>query len=198
MSTYFYLVRHATKDKGVGDVVISPKGILQATATAFHFRGKPFNKIVCSPLTRALQTAKIIAEETALTIYEDIRLRERVNWGDLPGQTFEDFVEMWDRCTQDRDYSPPVGDSARKAGERLAACLLDLSVQHPEERILVVTHGGLISDFLVNVIDKEELGRKHPDFITQQSYLIAECSITEVSCHDGVFKLHDFATVDHL
>lgn len=198
MTTVFYLVRHAKKEKAIGDVAISSEGILEAQATAHHFREIPINKIVSSPLKRAKQTAMFIAKETKTTISEDIRLRERANWGDIPGQTFEEFVEMWERCVQDRDFSPQAGDSARKAGERLSSCLLELSVEHSQDSIIVVTHGGLITDFLVNVITEEELRKRHPNFIAEQSYLVSECSITKVSCQDGIFKLDDFATVDHL
>lgn len=198
MSTDFYLVRHAKKEKGIDDVAISFEGMLQAQMTASHFRKMPIKKIISSPLKRAKQTAQLISEATNNTTSEDIRLRERANWGDLPGQTFEEFVEMWERCTKDRDFSPQVGDSARKAGERLSSCLLELSVEHPKDSIIVVTHGGLITDFLVNVFSEEELSKRHPNFIMEQSNLVAECSITKVSCKDGIFKLVDFANVAHL
>jgi broad specificity phosphatase PhoE len=199
VKTDFYLVRHAKKEKGVGNVAISFEGILQAQATAQHFREIAVKKIVSSPLKRAIQTAIIIAKETESTISEDIRLRERANWGDIPGQTFEEFAQIWERCTHDRDYCPPAGgDSARMAGERLASCLLELSAAHPEDSIIVVTHGGLITDFLVNVIPDEELRKRNENFLAEQSHLVAECSITKISCHDGVFTLEDFADVVHL
>lgn len=198
MSTYFYLVRHAKKEQGIEDVAISSEGRLQAQMTASYFLKIPIKKIVSSPLKRTKQTAQIIANETKKTILEDIRLRERANWGDIPGQTFEEFVQLWERCTYDRDFSPPIGDSARKAGERLSSCLSELSVEHPQDRIIVVTHGGLITDFLVNVIIEDELRKTHPNFIEEQSKLVAECSITKVSCEDGKFRLVDFANVAHL
>lgn len=198
MSTDFYLVRHAKKEKGMGDVPISFEGAYEAQMTASHFRHMSLTQIVSSPLKRAKQTAQIIAEPTRKAVSEDIRLRERANWGDLPGQTFQQFVKMWNQCTRDRDFSPPVGDSARKAGERLSSCLLELSAQHPDDSLLIVTHGGLITDFMVNVFSHEELSSRHPNFIEEQSSLIPECSITKVSCSEGVFKLVDFASTTHL
>lgn len=198
MSTNFYLVRHAKKEKGIEDVALSSEGLLQAQVTASHFCRIPIKKMISSPLKRAKETAQIIANETKTTISEDIRLRERANWGDIPGQTFEEFVDLWNRCTHDRDFSPPVGDSARKAGERLSSCLLDLSAEHPQDNIIVVTHGGLITDFLINVIAEEELRKKHPNFIVEQSNLVSECSITRVCCVDGIFELVDFANNAHL
>ncbi|MBP1960892.1 histidine phosphatase family protein [Paenibacillus aceris] len=98
MSTNFYLVRHAKKVKGIEDVSISSVGMMQAQATARHCSKMPIQKIISSPLKRAKQTAQVIANETKITITEDIRLRERANWGDIPGQTFEEFVDLWNRC----------------------------------------------------------------------------------------------------
>jgi len=198
MSTDFYLVRHAAKEKGIGDVSISPLGIQQARMTAAYFRKMTINRICCSPLHRAKQTAEFIAEAVNQTIVEDIRLRERANWGDLPGQTFQEFIEMWNRCTQERDFVPPVGDSARRAGERLSSCLVELSAQHPNERIVIVTHGGLITDFMVNEFSQDELNAYHPDFVQAQSRLVPECSITHIKYVDGRPVLIDFATITHL
>lgn len=198
MSTEFYLVRHAEKEKNVGDVSISPEGIKQTRKTANHFSKMPIDKMISSPLNRAKQTAQIVAEAIHITVSEDSRLRERANWGDSPGQTFEEFVEMWNRCTKERDYMPPVGDSARRAGERLASCLLELSHQHPYETIVIVTHGGLITDFMVNEFAEEELNRKQPNFIIAQSNLVPECSVTHIRCWDGRFTLIDFANSAHL
>lgn len=62
----------------------------------------------------------MIGKASQIPILVDTRLRERANWGDMPDQTFEQFVEIWDRCTKERDFSPPFGDSASQAGKRLA------------------------------------------------------------------------------
>jgi broad specificity phosphatase PhoE len=193
MSTNFYLVRHAIKEKGIGDVSISPKGILQAQAAARHFRYIPIKTIISSPLRRAKETAAYLASQAKTTISEDMRLRERANWGDLPGQSFDEFVEMWERCTLDRDFLPPVGDSARNAGERLSSCILELADQHPESNVVIVTHGGLITDFLVNVCSEEELRKWHPNFMQEQSKLVSECSITKVRYDGEVYELDYFA-----
>jgi broad specificity phosphatase PhoE len=198
VSTEFYLVRHAEKEKRVGDVSISTEGIKQAHKTANHFSKMSIDKMISSPLNRAKQTAQIVAEAINITISEDSRLRERANWGDSPGQTFQEFVVMWNRCNKDRDYMPPVGDSARRAGERLSSCLLELSDQHPHESMVIVTHGGLITDFMVNEFTQDELNRIHPNFIIAQSELVPECSVTHIRCCDGRFTLVDFANITHL
>ncbi|UQZ81342.1 Putative phosphoserine phosphatase 2 [Paenibacillus konkukensis] len=198
MSTQFYLVRHGIKEKGIHDVALAPEGVRQAQKTAIFLCTRPIRKIVSSPLLRAKQTAQLIAEAIGAPVTENIRLRERANWGDLPGQTFEQFVEMWERCTRDRDFIPPVGDSARKAGERMASCLQELAAEHPQDSLIIVTHGGLITDFLVNVFTEEQLNERHPDFVDEQSQLIPECSITNVVYQDGIFHFARLADVAHL
>jgi broad specificity phosphatase PhoE len=99
VSTNFYLVRHAIKEKGVGDVAISPEGILQAQTTARHFRHMPIKVIMTSPLKRAKETALLIAKEAKTTISEDIRLRERANWGDIPEQKLFALVALTNYIT---------------------------------------------------------------------------------------------------
>ncbi|TBL74634.1 histidine phosphatase family protein [Paenibacillus thalictri] len=199
MSVTFLLVRHAIKEKAIGDVPITPQGILQAQATAHHLRGLPITSIITSPLRRAKETALYISSTTKAAVSEDSRLRERANWGDLPEQTFEQFVAMWERCTLDPMYIPPVGDSAKQAGERLSSCLIQSAEAHPpESNIVVVTHGGLITDFLVHTFSEMQLNHWHPSFLAVQSQLVPECSITTLVYDNNRFALETFALIDHL
>ncbi|MDB5084027.1 MAG: phosphoglycerate kinase [Bacilli bacterium] len=124
--TTLFLVRHGIKEKAIGDVPLLMKGIEQAQMTATYFETKPIKHVYSSPLTRAKETANFIGLRFGLPIVVDNRLKERTNWGDLPGQTFEEFVDMWDKCSRDRQYVPPVGDSAQQAGERLESFMQDV------------------------------------------------------------------------
>lgn len=199
MSTTFFLVRHALKEKAVGDVPITPEGVIQAQSTAGRFCNLPITVILSSPLRRAKETAEYIALETKSTITVVNRLRERANWGDLPGQTFDEFVVMWERCTCEPDYIPPVGDSAKQAGERLSNLLTEIAQKHPvQSNIVMVTHGGLITDFMVTAFPKNQLDVWHPNFVAVQSELIPECSITTIIYESGKFNIVDFASVEHL
>jgi len=103
----FYLVRHGIKVKSVGDVKLAIEGIQQAKKTASYFENKQVKEIFSSPLRRAKETAKYISDSSKISVREDIRLRERANWGDIPGQSFDEFVENWDKCSIERDYVPP-------------------------------------------------------------------------------------------
>lgn len=200
-STIFHLVRHGLKERRIGDAPLTPEGIIQAELTARHLAKAvfPITKIVTSPLQRAKQTAERIAFYTHCPITKDSRLRERANWGDCPDQTLEQFIAMWDQCTSDPDYIPPVGDSAKKAGERLASLLIELHNEELTNRnIIVLTHGGLITDFLVQAFTERELNVWHPDFKSVQNRLIPECSITKLIYDKGNRTIEAFASIEHL
>lgn len=199
MSTTFYLVRHAIKEKAIGDVPITSKGVNQARSTASRFGNLPITAILSSPLRRAKETAEYIALETKSPMTLDSRLRERANWGDLPGQTFEEFVAMWERSTFEPEFIPPVGDSAKQAGERLSTLLTELAEKHPlQSHIVMVTHGGLITDFLVHTFPENQLEIWHPNFVAVQSELVPECSITTLIYEGGKYTIAGFASVEHI
>ncbi|MBS4193533.1 histidine phosphatase family protein [Lederbergia citri] len=193
-----YLVRHGIKEKSVGDAKLSAKGIQQAEKTASFFRDKKIDAVFSSPLSRAKETAAIIATAIDKDINEEIGLRERANWGDIPNQSFDEFVELWDKCTRERDYEPPNGVSARQAGKRMEQFINECKNQYPDSEIIAVTHGGIITDFMVNVFNAEQLNDLHSNFIDVQSKLIPECSITIIR-YDGMkYYIDDFAQVTHL
>nr|WP_145403613.1 histidine phosphatase family protein [Paenibacillus xylanexedens] len=201
MSTTFYLVRHGIKKSDVGDVPLTTEGNHQAQLTAQYFANAsyPVHRIIASPLRRAQETAQAIAALTQAAVTEDARLRERANWGDDPEQTFEQFVALWDQCTADPEFIPHVGDSAKQAGMRLASLLAELAAQEPAgSHIVLATHGGLITDFLVQSFSEQELNGWHPNFLIEQKRLIPECSITKLIYSDAQFTLESFASADHL
>lgn len=199
MTIHFYIVRHAIKEKTIGDVPITPIGIEQAKLTAQFFNDLPVTEVISSPLRRVKETAAYIARNTKITVRVDTRLRERANWGDLPDQTFDEFIEMWEKCTREPDYIPPIGDSVRQACGRMTLLLRELVEEHPNDsHIVIVTHGGLITDFLVNTFPEKVLNEFHPNFIAQQSELVSECSITKLTYDGGHYRLDSFASIAHL
>ena len=199
MSITFFLVRHAIKDRVIGDAPITPQGVLQAKLTAKNLCNFPITIILTSPLLRAKQTAEYISIMTKASISEDNRLRERANWGDLPEQTYDEFAAIWERSTREPEYVPRVGDSVIQASERLSAMLSELVKKYPSKsNIVLVTHGGLITDFLVNKLPQSHLSLWHPNFMAEQSKLIPECSITTLIYENGKYHLQSLASVEHL
>jgi len=200
MSVTFWLVRHGLKEAFCGDVSLTSTGRCQAQETATFLKSKSISAIVTSPLTRARETAEFLAREVQIEPFEDIRLRERANWGDVPGQSFEDFVRVWERCTREPDHMPLDGsDSARQAAKRMQRALKDWAERYTTgSEIVFFTHGGLITDFLALTLDVEQLNAVNPDFTVVQSLLIPECSVTELIVEKGRYRLGIFADTRHL
>jgi broad specificity phosphatase PhoE len=92
--------------------------------------------VYTSPLRRAHQTAEEIASILGLEVICDERLRERANWGDVEGETWDDFLYRWERV--DADVSR----------ERLASFVDDVTAQYKRATVIAVTHGGIVGDYL--------------------------------------------------
>ena len=125
----------------------------------------------------------------------DERLKERMNWGDKDNESFEEFLEEWEKSSKDRNYKPLYGNSSFVTGEHFKKFLLEIEEKFPNKVVLVVTHGGAIGDFLLNTFTDLTLTSSP----TGATYVkIWECSITTVELQNRNFKLKEVGNVDHL
>jgi broad specificity phosphatase PhoE len=163
--TTFYLVRHGETTGGPGDPGLASTGLAQAQAVAAQLATRPISYVFASPLRRARETAAIIAAAVGCDVEIDERLRERANWGDVPGQSWDDFVAAWHRSHADRDYVVPGGLSANEAGARAAAFVRDWHARFTDDdsEVVAVAHGGIIVDLLLEFVDEATLLELRPD-----------------------------------
>ncbi len=176
MKKRFYLVRHGIKVNHVGDPPLSEIGKVQAQAAAEYLKKFPLDEIISSPILRSRQTAEYISKAVGIPLVISNLLRERVNWGDDPKQPFKEFLEMWNKSTRERDWIPPVGDSSRASGQRLQKVIEEHTKNHSQ--IALVTHGGIIADFLFNIFDDSKLNSVFSGFVESKENSILEGSIT--------------------
>jgi broad specificity phosphatase PhoE len=193
-----FLIRHGVKEKTPGDPALSSLGRLQAQNTAEHLRQFQVDEIYASPLKRTQETAKYIsdAQGKKFTIKED--LRERMNWGDAPGQSFEDFISEWKQADEDREFQPKSGDSSRNAGKRLESVIESIYKKKPVSTVVLVCHGGIITDFLRNTFTNVELDNAYDNFTMVKDGAIKECSITLVHYENEKYTLESLALIDHI
>lgn len=151
-------------------------------------------RIVSSPLARAADTATAVATACGLEPSLDARLRERLNWGDVPGQPFDEFVELWERCTADRHHVPAVsgGRSACKAGCAAVELIDDVVITCGGGPIVVVAHGGLLVDLLLCLRDTDRAGPIDP------AVDVAYCSITHLRWDKDRVEVRSLASTTHL
>ena len=151
-------------------------------------------------MARARETATIIAAPHGLPIIQDTRLRERANFGDLPGQTVEEFIAMWERCNVERTWIPPVGDSSVGCGKRVEAFVGDVHERWPQATVIAACHGGTIADFLLNVFTLDEIAAVNPALAATpySGDVMRECSSTVVAFDGTDYSLREAASIDHL
>jgi len=196
MSKQIYLVRHGQKEKGIGDPHLTEEGKRQAVATATFLAQFPVDLIMASPLRRTQETAQFIAQKKSQLFVTTPLLKERINWGDDPTQSFDEFLKIWQKATQNREWQPPVGDSSHQAGERLAVVVAN--VQGDQKHIVLVTHGDIISDFLRNIFDETVLLSHFQPQHGISALNIPECSITTIQIEGSKRTLLQLANCDHL
>lgn len=192
-------MRHGEKIRVPGDPPLSAIGKKQALVTARYLNNFQISKVYSSPILRTLQTATYIAEILQVPLEIDDLLRERVNWGDDPSQSFDDFLAMWIKALHEREWQPPVGDSSVTTGRRLENMIKKLR-QEKDDNVVLAAHGGIITDFLRNVFPLETLCRFVSDFETTLDKNIKECSITlvEAGPNHPILQIKQLGYTGHL
>ncbi len=144
--TRFFIVRHGETEwnrirriQGASDIPLNDTGRAQAAAVAEILAAHTFDLIVSSPLSRALETATIIATRLSMPgPLIDPGIVER-NYGDAEGSNSEDLASRYPAGTE-----IPGQESREEVTKRSIQVLQDLALRHPEADILLVAHGGVI------------------------------------------------------
>jgi broad specificity phosphatase PhoE len=147
------LIRHGPTEwnasrrfQGRSDLPLSDEGRVDARKIAAALRDEPIDAIYSSDLSRALETARFVAESRDIPILTDQRLRE-FDFGSWEGLTWAEIVATNPEVagpdpTAASLYAPEGGESFEQVGERVRSFLDDTRRQHPNESIVVVTHAG--------------------------------------------------------
>ena len=196
----FHFIRHGKRDRKIGDPSLTSKGREETELLAQKLASNGIARIFSSPLARTRETAEIIATILNLEFTEDSRLRERMNWGDIEGQSFDEFMAQWERCNIERDYRSRVGGSSIEACRRIEAFVSDSYRQSSKDTVIGVTHGGVLADFLLNVFSFEELSRISPEFCNDpyNGEVMRECSVTMIAYDGNQYRLDAVGAMHHL
>ena len=152
MPTYL-LVRHAHHD-ALGNTIagwtpgihLSIKGREQAERLADRLAESRASAVYSSPLERTLETAEAIGRRLSLSV----RVREafgEIHFGDWTGKTFDELSrdECWRLFNTFRSGTrAPNGELMLEVQARVIAALQDLALEHPDETVVVVSHGDVI------------------------------------------------------
>jgi broad specificity phosphatase PhoE len=120
------------------DGQLSEKGRLQAAELGERRRHDGLTAVFTSDLGRAVETADVAFEGSALPVHHDWRLRE-CNYGELNGAPAADIEAV---RAQRIDEPFPGGESYRQVVERTRRFLNDLFPEQDGKRILLIAHSA--------------------------------------------------------
>lgn len=153
--TKIIFVRHGQTEwnvlgryQGQTDIALSPLGIEQAEKLAAHFPVDKVEAVYSSDLTRAMTTARCVADHFGLTVEARPELRE-LNFGDWEGLTYDEIVAKWPDALENFFQHPdvleiPHGESFPKLRERALACVEEIVARHPDQTVAVFAHGAIL------------------------------------------------------
>ena len=162
--TQLILIRHGEtlwnlegREMGQLDSPLSELGKNQAKAIAKRLKNIPFSTLYSSDLGRAIETATFISKACNKKIIENTKLRER-NMGIFQGCTKEERKEKYPIVWKEYksigfEYIIPDGESQRQRFERTVDVMNSLADKHPNETIVVISHGGILRGFFEYVLD---------------------------------------------
>jgi probable phosphoglycerate mutase len=153
---HLYLVRHGETDwnaarriQGSTDIPLNETGRRQAAGTGRLLARRSWDALYASPLSRAFETASIIAGEIGLPA--PIPLPEIVerNYGEAEGLTGAEIDARFPG-----DAPVPGRETREEVVARVLPALLELAERHSGQNVIVVGHGGVIRSVL-HAVDPE-------------------------------------------
>ena len=148
-------LNHDRRVQGLSQSELTELGRKQAHALAGALEQEPLAAVYSSPLTRALQTARPVAERRGLAVQAVAALQE-ADAGDLEGlpasdlrRLHPDFMARWGA---DATTAMPGGESLQQVQDRAWPFLAALPKRHEGEAVLVVTHNFVIQVALAKML----------------------------------------------
>lgn len=155
--TTFILLRHGQTDwnlnhryQGTRDIPLNATGEQQAREAHELIMELPFADVYCSDLDRARTTAKLVLGDIfpMEKVHFDRRLRER-SFGVFEGGPFDrermplEYIRAMD--ADPNHFKFPEGESLIDVTERVRPFYQEIREKYPDQAVLVVAHGTLLS-----------------------------------------------------
>jgi probable phosphoglycerate mutase len=158
-----FLFRHGETDwnregrlQGHTDTPLNASGLAQAEALSEKLRPHRLDAVVSSDLSRALTTARIVADALGVPLLADPGLRETdvgaaegLLWADAKIRFGEGLTERW---FTDGDVAFPGGETGIATRTRGLAALRRLAAAQPYRRIGVSTHCAMLRQLMKHAL----------------------------------------------
>lgn len=150
--THLGLLRHGQTDwnidlrlQGSSDIPLNSTGIRQAELAADFLQGSDWNIVLASPLSRALDTANIVASRLKLDVLVLPELIER-SFGVAEGMSHSEWRSLYES-----HEDIPGLESLEDLRTRSKELLNLIATSYDGRRILAVSHGALIRKLMTIV-----------------------------------------------
>ena len=191
--TTILLARHGETDwnrerrwQGHSDPPLNEEGRRQAQTLAEELAGRPIAAVYTSDLRRARETADIVAKTHGLEAVVEPSLRE-IDVGSWSGLTTseveERYPEGWARFQNGlRGHD---GETHEDHSLRVVDAVRRIAHEHPDEEILIVSHGGSL-----RAIQRAVLGIA-PEGHDPRLRPIGNCVTLEIALQEGRLRSVD-------
>ena len=196
------IVRHAQTHENTGgelaarksDILLNEVGIAHSKKLAEHLKGEKISHAYVSPLLRAVHTAQEVLKYHAavkLTHAEELLEQSLGIAETLPKEVFKEMR----KASKDpwHLFKAEGGESYADLQARATKFFHGLAQKHPNDTVLVVSHGGPLGVLLLHILEKE---------LTEENYRVhqpknTEFTVVEIS-EDGSRKIHVLNSQTHL
>lgn len=171
-ATDLLLVRHGESEParadnpfplvdGQSDPALAEAGREQAELVGARLAEQRPDAVYVTPLRRTNMTALPLLTHTGLHPDTEPGLRE-VHLGDWEGGVFrrkvaEDDPVLHQMYAEQRWNVIPGAESPEALGERVRAAVTGIAAKHPNQRVVVFTHGGVIAEAMRQATDARAL-----------------------------------------
>jgi len=193
LATELILIRHGYTVRVNGDYVhapLTPLGQRQAAQTGEYLLAsrQVINGFYTSPLRRAHETADIIASKISIQPVVKNGVRE-VEGLEIPALGLYELASIFDPV---EDYlDDRTGKPIRWPIEgRISQSVLEIIAAHPDQRVLVVAHSGVISAILAWYFPEE----RGEYWLTT----VRNCSLTRLGVNNARVQILGFDEIRHL
>lgn len=163
MTTRVYLVRHGAtqltaEDRFAGstDVLLSDAGRDQARRLGARLASEEIAAFYASPMSRTIETAKLIAEphQLPVTPVDGFREISHGRWEEKTRAEVErDYADEYVRWEHDPfTFAPAGGETGLQVTARALPALLQLVERHEGTRVMVVSHKATIRLILSSLL----------------------------------------------
>ena len=139
---------------GQGDPPLHPDGQVQARRVADRLADEPIAAIYVTNLRRTVETAAPLAARLSLTPRVEPDLRE-VHLGEWEGGAYrrhaaEGHPTALAVLAEERWDAIPGAEPAEEFDRRVRAAIGRIAARHPDEQVVVFTHGGVVGAVLAH------------------------------------------------